>query len=108
MFIINEEVLSTACGEGVTRKILSRGGSLMVVEVTFKKGSVGNRHSHVHEQASYIAKGSFEFEINGEKKIVKIGDSLYISSNEPHSTVALEDDSIIVDIFTPQREEFLK
>jgi len=104
----NESVKSTACGTGVTRKILGRGGKLMMVEVTFKGGAIGALHSHPHEQVSYIANGSFEFDINENKQVVKKGDSIYIPTNEPHSALALEEGSIIVDIFTPQREEFLK
>ena len=82
VFVKNESVKSTACGTAL--------------------------HSHTHEQVSYIANGSFEFDINENKQVVKKGDSIYIPTNEPHSALALEEGSIIVDIFTPQREEFLK
>ena len=108
VFVENESIQPIPCGIGVTRKVLGRGGSLMMVEVTFKKGAEGVLHFHPHEQVSYIANGSFEFNLNGNKRIVKKGDSIYIPSNEPHNALALEEDSIIVDIFTPQREEFLK
>lgn len=107
MFIKNNDVAFTPCGEGVKRKILGAGGSMMMVEVTFEKGAVGSIHTHVHEQVSYIIKGSFEFEINGEKRIVEQGDSMYIPSDIPHGTVALEENSIILDVFTPQRDDFL-
>lgn len=108
MFVKNSEVQPDACGEGVARKVLGAGGKLMLVEVTFKKGAKGAVHTHPHEQVSYIVNGSFEFDLNGNKQIVSNGDSIYIPSNEPHSTVALEDGSVIVDVFTPQREDFLK
>ncbi|WP_105614475.1 cupin domain-containing protein [Vallitalea okinawensis] len=107
MFIKNSDVAFTPCGEGMKRKILGTGGSMMMVEVTFEKGAVGIVHTHVHEQVSYIIKGNFEFEINGEKKVVKEGDSMYIPSNIPHGTVALVENSIILDVFTPQRADFL-
>ncbi len=107
MFSKNDDTQSTPCGEGVSRKILGRGGNMMVVEVTFQKGATGASHSHPHEQASYIAKGSFEFVVDGEKEMLNQGDSIYIPSNAEHGCKALED-SIIVDVFTPQREDFLK
>lgn len=107
MFVKNESIQPTQCGVGVTMKVLGRGGILMMVEVTFKKGAEGALHSHLHEQVSYISNGSFEFNLNGNKQIIKKGDSIYIPSNVPHGTLALEEDSIIVDIFTPQREDFL-
>jgi quercetin dioxygenase-like cupin family protein len=108
MFAFNEEIQETFAGEGATRKILGMGGSMMMVEVTFKKGAAGAIHKHVHEQVSYIVEGSFEFNLNGDKKTVKKGDSIYIQSDELHGVVALEESSIILDVFTPQREDFLK
>ncbi len=92
---------------GVTRKILKYGGKLMLVEVTMPKGGTGSAHKHPHEQISYIARGSFEFTVGEEKRVVKAGDSLYVASNVEHGTLSLEDGSIVVDIFTPIREDFL-
>ncbi|HBJ18894.1 MAG TPA: cupin domain-containing protein [Clostridiales bacterium] len=106
MFVKNQEVIPTDCGEGVSRRILGTGGTLMMVEVTFKKGGVGTPHTHVHEQVSYVAKGSFDFTLNGETRRIAVGDSVYIPSGAVHGTVALED-SVIVDVFTPIREDFL-
>ncbi|MDI3473544.1 MAG: hypothetical protein PWQ20_1801 [Thermotogaceae bacterium] len=107
MIVKNESVKSKVAGEGIERKILARGGNLMLVEVHFKKGAVAAVHSHLHEQVSYIVSGSFEVEIDGKREILKAGDSCYVPSNVPHGVVALED-SVIIDIFTPQREDFLK
>ncbi|HDL18937.1 MAG TPA: cupin domain-containing protein [Bacteroidetes bacterium] len=107
MIVKNESVKSEPLGGSVGRKILARGGSLMMVEVTFEKGGIGAVHTHPHEQISYIHSGSFEFESDGGKEIVRVGDAVYLPANVPHGVVALED-SIIVDIFSPQREDFLK
>lgn len=107
MFVDGKGIAPTSCGEGVSRKILAMGGSLMMVEVTFRAGGVGEPHTHVHEQVSYLAKGKMEFLLDGEKRIVTEGDSIYIPSGVFHGTLALED-SVIVDIFTPIREDFLK
>lgn len=106
MFAFCQTTEGESCGEGVVRKILGRGGNLMMVEVTFQKDAVGLPHHHIHEQVCYIAKGSFKFVVDGENRLVRKGDSIYIPSNAEHSCHALED-SIIVDVFTPQREDFL-
>ena len=106
MFAFNQVKDGEPCGEGVSRKILGRGGNMMMVEVTFQNDAVGLPHQHIHEQVCYIAKGRFEFVVEGERRLVRQGDSIYIPSNAEHSCHALED-SIIVDIFTPQREDFL-
>ncbi|MDF2613414.1 MAG: Cupin 2 conserved barrel domain protein [Clostridia bacterium] len=107
MFGFNEKITPEVCAEGVTRKILTHDENLMMVEVSFEKGAVGAIHAHIHEQISYIAKGSFVFDLNGDKRVVKEGDSIYIASNLLHGVEALEE-SIIVDVFTPRREDFLK
>ena len=102
-----ETVKVNDLGGGVTRKILATGGKMMAVEVSFKKGAVGAVHTHPHEQVSYVLKGSFEFESEGKKETIKAGDSYYTTPNQPHGVVALED-GVLLDIFTPQREDFLK
>lgn len=107
MFVQNENVKPQNVGNGVTRKILARGGSLMMVEVTFAKNAIGAEHTHIHEQISYVANGSFEFNLNGDRKVIKKGDTIYIEPNILHGLVSLENNSIIVDIFNPQREDFI-
>jgi len=96
--------------EGVSRKILAHHGGLMTVEVTFHKASEDyGLHSHPHEQIAYVLKGSFEFLIQdtGETCTVTEGDSIYFMPNSVHGGKPLEDESVLLDIFTPQREDFL-
>lgn len=107
MVIEFDSVNPTSPEPGVTRRIIARGGKLMAVHVAFKKGAVGSIHKHTHEQVSYIVSGSFEYYEGGEKHIIKAGDSYFVPSDVEHGVVALED-SVILDIFTPQREDFLK
>ena len=107
-FRLNAKTPRQELGNGVSRKILNYGGKLMMVEVTMQKGGRGETHTHPHEQISYIAAGSFEFTVGVEKQVVQAGDSLYVASNVPHGTLSLEDGSVVVDIFTPIREDFLK
>ena len=107
MIVENESVRKEDLGEGLERKILAHGGRMMMVKVYFQKGARGAVHSHPHEQVSYITKGSFEVEIDGEKQILKKGDSFYVAPAIPHGVLALEE-STILDIFTPQRKEFLE
>ncbi|WP_134702294.1 cupin domain-containing protein [Ammoniphilus sp. YIM 78166] len=106
MFVDGNLVQPVEAESGVKRKLMSRGGTLMMTEVTFEKGAVGALHAHPHEQISYIVQGSFEFHLEGQVQIVKKGDSIYVPSNQTHGVTALEEQSIILDVFTPQREEF--
>ena len=107
MFGFWSEIPYEELGDGVKRKILNSSGTLMMVEVTMDKGGVGKMHMHPHQQISYIVKGSVEFTIKDKKQVVGSGDSIYIASDFNHGAKALED-SVIVDIFTPIREDFLQ
>jgi quercetin dioxygenase-like cupin family protein len=106
-YFLNKDIEAKEVGEGVTRKVLAHDKNLMVCELHFKKGSIGALHSHPHEQCTYIISGKFEFEIGGKKVVLGSGDSTFKQSNIIHGAVCLEEGSLI-DIFTPQREDFLK
>lgn len=106
MFQFNQDVPFQQAGEGAKRKVLANGGSLMAVEVHFAKGAVGAVHTHPHEQISYILSGSFTYEIEGKAQSLNKGDSCYVAPNLKHGVIALEENSVILDLFTPQREDF--
>lgn len=107
LIVKNSDIEFEELEEKVKRKILSRGGSMMAVEVHFKEGGIGKKHSHKqHEQISYVLEGEFEVEVGGEKKVLTGGDSFYAGENVEHGVKALKD-SIILDVFTPQRDDFL-
>lgn len=93
-------------GEGVTRRVLAYDKNVMCVENTFKKGAVGALHSHPHTQITYVVSGAFEFEIDGVKKTVRAGDTMLKQDSVVHGCTCLED-GILLDIFTPMREDFI-
>jgi len=91
----------------MTRKMLAQGGDLMMVEVKFHhKSDDPGFHTHPHEQIAYVLRGSFEFINNGESTLMQAGDSVYVEPDVVHGCKPLEDDSVLLDIFTPQREDF--
>jgi quercetin dioxygenase-like cupin family protein len=106
VIIKNAEIATTDLGEGVTRKILASGGSMMTVQFDFASGSIGYLHTHPHEQVGYVAAGRFEITMAGEKTVVGIGDTYYVPPGVEHGVIALEE-GILIDVFTPQREDFL-
>ena len=107
MFVKNAEITVKELGNGVARKILATGGKLMAVEVYFTKGAVGALHAHPHEQISYVLKGRFEATIGAEKTMIAVGDTYYAAPDVVHGVTALEE-GVLLDIFTPQREDFLR
>jgi quercetin dioxygenase-like cupin family protein len=107
MFVCATDAPVIEVGEGVTRQILARDPQLMLVRVGFKKGAIGYIHSHPHRQVTFVEKGRFEATMGTEKKTIQAGDSYYAPPDVPHGVVALED-GVLLDIFTPQREDFIK
>ena len=106
MFGYHKDAVPTPCEPGVTRRILTFSDNLMMCEITFEKGARGKFHSHVHEQITYVAQGSFSFTIDGETRIVNQGDSVYMPSNAEHGVTCLEEGKL-VDVFSPKRSDFL-
>ncbi|MCK0471581.1 cupin domain-containing protein [Halalkalibacter sp. APA_J-10(15)] len=90
----------------VKRKIHQPGENLMVMEVHFQKGGIGDEHAHPHEQLTYCLEGLFEFKVDDQTIILKKGETLTIPSNAVHSVVALEN-GLLLDTFTPLREDLL-
>ncbi len=106
MVVKREDTVAVEIGNGATRRVLNSGGNLMLVEFSFKKGGEGKIHSHPHEQIGFVVSGSGVFTIDGEESPVKAGDSMYIPPNVPHGFRATEDNTVLVDTFYPQREDF--
>lgn len=108
MYTENKNVQTQDLGGGVTRKILSYSENLMTVELHFKKGSFGAKHSHPHEQIGYIVSGRLVYQEEGcaDKELVT-GDTYYVKPNAVHGIEVLED-TVLLDIFTPMRKDFVE
>lgn len=105
-FIDEERVRPTGEPGQMTRTILARGGSLMMVEAGFRAGDEGAEHAHPHEQVSYCLAGEFDFFVDGETQRIGAGDSVYIPSSALHGAVCIVD-GCLLDVFSPQRTDFL-
>lgn len=107
MYTENKNIAPDDLGGGVTRKVLSYSENLMAVELHFEKGAVGAKHSHPHEQIGYIASGKLIYQEDGsEDKELQTGDTYYVSPNVVHGIQVLED-TVLLDIFTPMRKDFV-
>lgn len=91
---------------GNRRRVLLHTKELMMVAFAFDKGGIGAPHSHPHVQASYIAKGRFEVTVGDRTDTLAAGDSFIVPSGTVHGVKAIED-GLLIDSFTPQRDDFL-
>ncbi len=107
MFYINDDNDAKLLPNGVKRTVKGCIDDLMVCELKWNKGMVGEAHTHPHRQCGYIIKGSFEATVDGKTSVLHSGDCFYAEANVSHSLICLEDDSVMLDIFTPMRKDFL-
>jgi len=105
-FVYNNDIDWEIVAPGMKRKIMSYDERLMVVKVSFETGGIGVVHQHHHTQITHVESGTFEVEINGEKKILKGGDAFYIPPNVLHGAVCLAA-GVLIDVFSPMREDFV-
>ena len=90
---------------GLIRRTLAQSQLLMICEFTFDAHVEVPVHSHRHEQVGYLVEGHVEMMIAGEKFELTKGDSYCAPSNVPHGVFTLEP-SVIVDTFSPPREDY--
>jgi quercetin dioxygenase-like cupin family protein len=94
--------------DGAERRIHSYGGNIMLVQFTFTAGTKSWEHSHPHEQVGYVQSGEIDFFMEGNKPVRLLpGDSYFVPSNLKHYIKAITP-TVLVDCFTPIREDFLK
>ncbi|MCG5241572.1 cupin domain-containing protein [Azospirillum doebereinerae] len=93
-------------GAGVRRKILGYNDAMMMVRVEFETGAIGPLHSHPHVQCAVVEKGAFDVTIDGRTQRLATGDGYIVPPNVVHGVVALEP-GVLLDVFTPIREDFL-
>lgn len=92
--------------EGIKRQMVV-GENVMVCRFTFDPFVITDVHSHPHEQMTLVMKGRVKFTISGEERIVTAGDVLHFPSNNRHGATMLDEEVVLIDIFSPIREDFL-
>ncbi|MFC3073162.1 cupin domain-containing protein [Shinella pollutisoli] len=101
-----EDLVWTEVAPGNRRAVLSHRPEMMLVAFRFEKGAVGALHSHPHTQVSYVAEGSFDVTVDGTTTRLGPGSSFIVAPDLVHGVVALTD-GLLVDTFTPRRDDFL-
>jgi len=92
--------------EGIERQMVV-GERIMIVRFRFKPFLVTPEHTHPHEQMSLIVSGRVRFFIEGKERIVSAGDVLHFPPNCHHGATMMDEEVVLIDIFSPIREDFL-
>ncbi len=82
------------------------GGKLMFNFVRIDPGATVPTHHHPHEQAGTVLEGMMRLTIGDETRELRYGDAYIIPPNVPHSATTDEHGCLVIDVFTPPREDY--
>ena len=71
-----------------------------------KDGAEVPLHHHPHEQAGMLIKGQVQLTIGDETRICEAGSLFIIPPNVPHRAVAVNGPAVVLDVFSPVREDY--
>ena len=100
-----EELPATEMLPGVTRRAAYL-DDLMVTFIDLEPGSAVPEHHHPHQQITYIVSGEMEFDLDGEKRLLRAGDGVSVRPNVPHSGVVRDEPCQAVDAWHPVRDDY--
>lgn len=92
--------------EGITRRTLTFGESMLLVEFSIQAGAEFPEHRHPYEQTGYLCKGAGRLWIGEESFGLSPGSSWSIPADVPHKA-QFSEDSVAIDVFSPVREDYL-
>ena len=92
--------------EGIERQMVY-GDKLMVCRLRIAPHVVTAPHTHPHEQITIVERGQVRYIVAGIERLVSAGDVLHFPPHVEHGATMLDEEVVLVDIFTPVREDFL-
>lgn len=86
------------------RKVEGERITLAVVELA--PDSIVPEHRHPHEQLGVVITGSVRFTLDGETRELGPGGTWRIASGKPHDVVTGSDGAVVIDVFSPVRDDW--
>ncbi len=82
------------------------GQNLMLSYLEMDDGAEVPLHHHPHEQGGILLRGKVQLTIGDETRIVEAGSLFIIPPNVPHRAVAIDGSAVVLDVFSPVREDY--
>ena len=101
-----DAIRSEEVAEGIQRQMVV-GQKLMICRLTIQPRVVTAVHTHEHEQMTIVERGRVLYIVDGVERVCSPGDVLHFPPHVPHGATMLDEEVVLVDIFTPRREDFL-
>jgi quercetin dioxygenase-like cupin family protein len=101
-----DTIPAESIADGIVRQMIY-GERLMICRLRFAPRVETAVHSHPHEQMTIVERGSVRFIVDGHERIARAGDVLHFPSHVRHGATILDEEVVLVDVFSPIREDFL-
>ena len=92
--------------QGIERQMVV-GKNLMICRFRFAPFLVTAEHEHPHEQISMVVSGRVRFFVEGTERVASPGDVLHFPSHCWHGATMMDEEVVLIDVFSPIREDFL-
>ena len=92
--------------DGIERQMVV-GDRMMICRFRFRPFLVTPEHDHPHEQMTLVEMGRVRFRVAGAEHEAVAGDVLLFPSGVEHGATILDEPAVLVDIFSPPREDFM-
>lgn len=92
--------------DGIERQMIW-GDQVMVCRLRIAPRVVTAVHTHPHEQITMVERGTVRFTVAGQERLSLPGDVLHFPSHCEHGATVLDEEAVLIDIFSPVREDFL-
>ena len=83
------------------------GEKLMLSHVEMDENAEIPLHDHPHEQAGIMISGKLRLTIGDETRTIGPGEMYLIPPNIPHRAIAEEGPVVVLDVFSPIREDYV-
>ena len=100
-----EDLPATEMFPGVLRRAVHL-DDVMITFFDFEPHAAIPVHEHPNQQISWVVSGKMEFDLNGEKRVLRAGDGVLIPPNTPHGGVILDEPCRAIDAWHPVREDY--
>ena len=97
-----------AVNENISRKLIT-GQNLMMILYHFQPHQEWPTETHEAEQSGYIIEGNIILRLPDDSHEEELGpgDGYLIKSNQAHSWKVLDEEVLLVDVFSPPRHELI-
>jgi quercetin dioxygenase-like cupin family protein len=84
------------------------GERMMVNFVQYEPNTEAPRHAHEEEQVTFVIDGEFEFDLDGDVRVMRRGMAVHVPPGVPHAARTLDGTCFEVDVFSPPRRVLLE